>query len=308
MQILVVGSVALDDIQTPFGKRLGALGGSASHFSLAASLLSLVRIVAVVGQDFPRRYLDHLKKRGVDIAGIRLTTGETFRWRGHYEFDMNTAFTDETRLGVFATFNPELSLAERKAPVLFLGNIDPEIQLKVLKQMESPLFVGLDSMNFWIEQKKKELLKVIRRVDALFLNDAEVRQLAGEASLIKAGRHIQKLGPKMVLIKKGEHGVVCISRKFTFVAAAYPTEDVKDPTGAGDSFAGGVVSYLFSRLGPKISDPSEEIIRQAVIWGAAVASFCVEDFGTKGLDNLTRQKVQMRCHRIFEHTRFEPHD
>lgn len=308
MQILVVGSVALDDIKTPFGEKKNVLGGSASHFSIAASLLALVRVVAVIGQDFPKKYLNYLKNKGVDIGGIKIGGEETFHWKGHYEFDMNTAFTDETRLGVFANFNPELTPEEKKAPIVFLANIDPVIQMKVLKQMEKPRFVGLDSMNFWIEQKRKELLQVIRKVDALFLNDAEIRQLAGEASLIKAAKKVQKWGPKFVIVKKGEHGVLCVAKNFTFVAAAYPTEEVRDPTGAGDSFAGGVVSYLFTKMQQSPKEFTEEEIRQAVIWGSAVASFCVEDFSTKGLDRVTREMVRERCHKIFEHTRFEPHD
>ncbi len=309
MQILVVGSVALDDIKTPFGERNNVLGGSASHFSVAASLLSLVRIVAVVGQDFPAKYLTYLKKKGVDTGGIKTTPEETFHWRGHYEFDMNTAYTDETRLGGFAKFNPILTDEERSMPILFLANIDPVIQLKVLKQMKKPRFIGLDSMNYWISSKKKELLQVIRKTDALFLNDAEIRQLAQEASLIKAARKIQKTGPKLVLVKKGEHGVLCVSKDFTFVASAYPTELVKDPTGAGDSFAGGFVSYLASKIvNHPGMEPDEEMIRQAVIWGSAVASFSVENFSTSGMDNLTIEMVRQRCHAIFEQTKFSPHD
>lgn len=306
MQILVVGTVALDDIKTPFGEKKKVLGGSASHFSNAASFLSLIQISAVVGNDFPTKYLNYLNKKGIDTSGIETASSPTFHWAGHYEYDMNVAHTDKTQLGVLEDFNPVLTPEQREAPFLFLANIDPELQLKIVKQMKNPQFIGLDSMNFWIESKPEALWKVLKKVDAVFLNDAEIRQLAGEASLIKAARIIRKKGPKYVMVKKGEHGVLTIAPDFTFVASAYPTENVKDPTGAGDSFAGGVVSYLASKL---VNHPGTQIdqsmIKLAVIWGSAVASYSVEGFSTSGLDKITNEDIKERCNDIYDITQFE---
>ena len=309
MQILVVGTVALDDIKTPFGEKKNVLGGSASHFSNAASVLSLIQISAVIGKDFPSKYLNYFKKKGIDTAGIVTSDEETFHWAGHYEYDMNVAHTDDTKLGVLSTFNPILTEQQKNAPYLFLANIDPDLQMKVVKQMKNPQFIGLDSMNYWISSKADSLWKVLKKVDTVFLNDAEIRELAGEASLIKAARIIQKKGPKLVLVKKGEHGVLAVSKDFTFVASAYPTENVKDPTGAGDSFAGGFVSYLVSKL---VNHPgtemTESMVKQAVIWGSAAASFCVEGFSTSGLENISIEQIRERCHAIHDLTVFEKHD
>lgn len=310
MQILVIGTVALDDVATPFGKKAGVLGGSASHFSVAASFLSLVRMNGVIGEDFPRKHLSYLQKKGIDTDGIVTDKkSKTFHWKGRYEYDMNIAHTDDTRLGVLSDFNPKLSDEEKNSPFLFLANIDPEIQANVLKQMTEPRFLGLDSMNFWIESKRRQLWNVLKKVDAVFLNDAEVRQLAQEASLIKAARAVQQKGPKMVLVKKGEHGVLTVTDGFVFVASAYPTEKVKDPTGAGDSFAGGFVSYLASKIiNHPGNKPTEDIIKQAVIWGSATASYCVEGFSTQGLDKVTIDDIRKRCHMIYELTTFKRHE
>ncbi|MDH5717172.1 MAG: PfkB family carbohydrate kinase [Spirochaetia bacterium] len=308
MGILVAGTVALDDVKTPFGKREKILGGSASHFSMAASFLAPVQIVSVIGNDFPKAHLDYLAAKKIDTSGIEVSEEKTFHWKGHYEYDMNVAHTDETILGVLTKFNPNLKEAQKNFPFLFLANIDPEIQMKVVNQMTNLSFVGLDSMNFWIESKQKSLWDVLKKADALFLNDAEIRELAQEASLIKAAKIVQKNGPKIVLVKKGEHGVLTVTKDFVFVAAAYPTEEVKDPTGAGDSFAGGFTSYLYSQyLQNKDNIYSMPVIKKAVIWGAAAASFCVEEFTTEGLEKTSIEQIKERCHDIHEFTSFEKH-
>ena len=308
MSIMVMGTVALDDVKTPFGERERVLGGSASHFSMAASFLAPVKIVSIVGNDFPQEHLDYLSKRNIDVSGIAKSEEKTFHWKGHYEYDMNVAHTDETVLGVLTLFNPQLTDEQKKSPFLFLANIDPEIQMKVLNQMENIAFAGLDSMNFWIESKVDALWQVLKKVNVLFLNDAEIRELAGESSLVKAAKKVQKSGPKIVLVKKGEHGVLAVTEDSVFVAAAYPTEDVIDPTGAGDSFAGGFVSYLYSQYQKsKENIFSNSVIRQAVIWGASAASFCVEEFTTEGLEKATTDQIKSRCHDILEFTAFEKH-
>lgn len=291
--MLVVGSVAFDDIQTPFGVKKNVLGGAASHFSIAAATLIEPKIIAVIGHDFPEKYLKYLSGFGIDTAGIERSSDKTFHWSGFYEHDMAVAHTRSTELGAFATFEPKLSEEDKLRQVLFMANIDPVIQYKVLKQMKNAQLVGLDSMNFWIESKKKDLWKVIKEVDILFLNDAEVRMLAGEASLIKAAKAIQKQGPDIVVVKKGEHGVTAISHNHIFVSPAFPTEKVIDPTGAGDSFAGGCMSYLVanSQPGKKISD---DLLRRAVAWGSAVASFSVEGFSTSGVAKATKANVEKR--------------
>jgi len=301
--MLVVGSVAFDDIKTPFGDKKKVLGGAASHFSLAASTLIEPKIIAVVGSDFPEKHLSYLKSYGIDISGIEKSADKTFHWSGFYEHDMAVAHTRSTELGAFATFEPKLTEEDKNRQVLFLANIVPEIQYKVLKQMKNVQLVGLDSMNFWIESKKAALMKVIREVNILFLNDAEIRMLAGESSLIKAAKVIQKSGPDIVIVKKGEHGVMAVSRDGIFVSPAYPTEKVIDPTGAGDSFAGGTMSYLAANTQPgkKIS---AETLKKAIAWGSAVASFAVEGFGTLGVDKADEKKVNARVEVIRKLTQF----
>lgn len=291
--MLVVGSVAFDDIQTPFGKKLKVLGGAASHFSIAASELVEPKIIAVVGHDFPEKYLKYLSGFGIDISGIEKSSDKTFHWSGFYEHDMAVAHTRATELGAFATFEPKLTEEDKQRQVLFLANIDPVIQYKVLKQMKNVQLVGLDSMNFWIEGKKAALWKVIKEANILFLNDAEIRMLAGEASLIKAARAIQKNGPDIVVVKKGEHGVMAVAKEGIFVSPAYPTEKVIDPTGAGDSFAGGCMSYIAANTQPgkKIS---VQTLKEAISWGSAVASFAVEGFSTAGVGKATKANVQKR--------------
>ncbi len=293
MRMLVVGSVAFDDIQTPFGVKKNVLGGAASHFSIAASPLIEPKIIAVIGQDFPQKYVKYLDDFGIDTSGIEKSDGKTFHWSGFYEHDMAVAHTRSTELGAFASFEPKLTDEDKQRQVLFLANIDPVIQYKVLKQMKNVHLVGLDSMNFWIESKKAQVWKVIKEADIIFLNDAEVRMLAGEASLIKAAKVIQKHGPDIVIVKKGEHGVMAVSKGEIFVSPAYPTEKVIDPTGAGDAFAGGCMSYLVANTQPGKKITSDTL-RKAVSWGSAVASFAVEGFSTAGVAKATKKAIEAR--------------
>ncbi len=312
--ILVVGSIALDDVKTPFGNKKNNLGGSASYFSTAASYLAPVSTIAVVGKDFPKKHLDYLAKKKIDVSGIQISEQKTFRWKGHYEYDLDVAHTDRTFLGAFERFDPVLSLKQKRAKILFLANIDPELQLKVLQQSEKPDIIGLDSINFWINSNKQSILwKIIKKIDILFLNDAEIRQFARESSIINAAQKVQKKGPKIVLVKKGENGVLAVSDNFIFSTSSYPTIKVKDPTGAGDSFAGGVLSYLYSRMFLKKNNLNkdinkninkEDMLKQAIVWGSSLASFCVEEFSTYGLDKLNKNKILKRCDSIHKITTF----
>src|SRR3954469_3760549 len=238
MSVLVVGSVALDSVETPFGKADDVLGGSATFFSASASLLTDVSVVGVIGSDYPVDKLEPLKKRGVDFAGLERAQGRSFRWRGRYRHDLNAAETLETHLGVFSNFTPKIPDKFRKAPFVFLGNIDPRLQLQVLTQVEKPKLVACDTMNFWIESRRPDLLKLLEHVDLITLNDAEARQLTEQFNLVKAAKWIMEKGPKLVIIKKGEHGAFMFTPSTVFFAPAYPLESVFDPTGAGDSFAG----------------------------------------------------------------------
>lgn len=271
--VLVVGSVALDSVETPFGRAEEVLGGSATFFSASASLLAPVQLVGVVGQDYPLERLEPLKKRGVDFAGLECADGESFHWRGRYRHDLNAAETIETRLGVFSHFRPKIPDEFRDAPFVFLGNIDPRLQLDVLQQVSRPRLVACDTMNFWIESRRSDILALLARVDILTLNDAEARQLTEQVNLVKAARWIMEHGPKHVIIKKGEHGAFMFTRSSVFYAPAYPLEEVFDPTGAGDSFAGGFIGYL-ARTG----DLSEPNLKRAVVYGSAMGSFAVERF------------------------------
>src|SRR5215212_9743251 len=244
MTVLVVGSVALDSVATPFGKAEDVLGGSGTFFSASASHFAPVQLVGVGGSDYPRERLAPLEQRGVDFAGLERADGESFRWRGRYRHDLNSAETLETRLGVFSHFRPKIPEQFRRAPFVFLANIDPRLQLDVLQQVERPKLVACDTMNFWIESRRPDLLKLLEHVDLISLNDGEARQLTDQFNLVKAARWILDRGPKTVLIKKGEHGAFMFTRHSIFFAPAYPLESVFDPTGAGDSFAGGFIGYL----------------------------------------------------------------
>jgi len=300
-ELLVVGSVAIDNVTTPFGKAPEALGGSATYFAYAASFFAQVHIVAAVGEDFPKEHLRLLEQRGVDIAGLEVLAGKkTFRWTGEYGFDLNDARTLDVQLNVLGEFRPHLTPAQRKIPYLFLANNDPEVQLEVLEQMERPRLTALDTMNFWIEGKREALGRVLARVDVLLINDAEARMLAREPNLIKAARAILGLGPKAVVVKRGEYGALMVSAGRFFFAPAYPLEAVFDPTGAGDTFAGGFMGYL-ARLG--VVDASA--FRPAMVNGAVMASFTVEDFSLDRLKRLTPAEIESRYQSFHEMVRFE---
>jgi len=290
MTVLVVGSVALDSVETPFGKADHVLGGSGTFFSASASHLAPVQLVGVIGNDFP---IEDLRKafanRPIDISGLEQQDGASFRWRGRYRHDLNMAETLETHLGVFSNFRPKIPDQFRNAPFVFLGNIDPRLQLEVLEQVSKPKLVACDTMNFWIESRRPDLMRLLEQVDLIALNDAEARQLTEEFNLVKAARWIMARGPKYVLIKKGEHGAFMFTSDSIFFAPAYPLESVFDPTGAGDSFAGGFMGYL-----AKTGDISEANLRRAVVYGSAMGSFAVEKFSVQRLLEITPSDIQRR--------------
>ena len=289
MSVLVVGSVALDSVETPFGKAEEALGGSGTFFSASASHFTPVRLVGVVGDDYPIDKLQVLAERGVDLTGVERTDGESFRWRGRYRHDLNSAETLETRLGVFSHFRPKIPQQFKKTPYVFLANIDPRLQLDVLRQVEQPKLVACDTMNFWIESRRSDLLALLPHVNILLLNDAEARQLTECANLIKAARWIMERGPGHVIIKKGEHGAFMFTRESIFFAPAYPLEDVFDPTGAGDAFAGGFMGYL-AKTG-KLDDAH---LRRAVVYGSTMGSFAVERFSIERLLEISTRDIATR--------------
>jgi sugar/nucleoside kinase (ribokinase family) len=304
MSLLVVGSVALDSVETPFGKADEVLGGSATYFSASASHQGPVQMVGVVGSDYPVERLEALRDRGVDLSGLERAEGESFRWRGRYRHDLNSAETLETRLGVFSHFRPKLPDAFRSAQYVFLANIDPRLQLQVLEQVERPQFVACDTMNFWIESRRGDLLDLLTRVDLITLNDGEARQLTEQANLVQAARWILARGPRTVLIKKGEHGAFMFTKESIFYAPAYPLEAVFDPTGAGDSFAGGFMGYV-----ARTRDLSEANLRRAVVVGSAMGSFVVEAFSITRLLSVTRDDIDRRVadfHRLVSFDREMP--
>jgi len=300
MDILVVGSVAFDSIETPFGKGEDVLGGSATYFSTAASFFTGVQLVAVVGEDFPDEPRQFLRSRGVDLAGLQTRAGETFRWKGRYGYDLNEAQTLETHLNVFETFHPQLPEPYRQAEYVFLANIDPELQLEVLRQVERPKLIACDTMNFWIEGKREALVNTLGHVDILVINEAEVRQLAEESNLVKASRQVLAMGPKTLVIKRGEYGVLVFNEHSIFSAPAYPLEEVFDPTGAGDTFAGGFMGYLAAT-----NNLSDETIRKATVFGSVMASFTVEDFSLNRLRKLDWTEVEDRFRHFQALTVFE---
>jgi sugar/nucleoside kinase (ribokinase family) len=281
--------VALDSVKTPFGKVDEALGGSATFFSYAASFFTRVRLVAVVGADFPKAHLELLSRRDVDLAGLRVADGATFRWAGEYGYDLNEARTLDTRLGVFADFRPALPEALRRPAFLFLANIDPDIQLDVVRQVERPRLVALDTMNFWIAGKREGLLRVLREVDALVVNDAEARMLTQEPNLVKAARTVLGYGPRIVVVKRGEYGVLMATGGRFFFAPAFPLESVFDPTGAGDTFAGGFMGAL-----ARAEALDETALRRAIVYGSVMASFTVEDFSLNRLLRLRDPEIEDR--------------
>jgi sugar/nucleoside kinase (ribokinase family) len=287
--VLVVGSVALDSVETPFGRADDVLGGSGVFFSTAASHFTPVQLVGVVGDDYPVDQLAPLAARGVDLAGLERTPGKSFRWRGRYRHDLNSAETLETHLGVFSNFRPNIPEQFRRAPFVFLANIDPRLQLQVLDQVEKPRLVACDTMNFWIESRRPELIELLGRVDLITLNDGEARQLTEQANLVKAARWILERGPRYVVIKKGEHGAFMFTPDSVFFAPAYPLESVFDPTGAGDSFAGGFIGSLAAT-----GDLSPASMRRAVVIGSAMGSFAVEKFSNARLLEINRGDIDAR--------------
>lgn len=301
MGLLVVGSLALDSVATPFDKVEEALGGSATFISLASSYFtSPVNLVGVVGEDFPKRYIDLLAKHEIDLAGLQVVPGKTFRWSGKYHYDLNMRDTLLTELNVFEKFDPVIPEKFRDSKFVCLGNIDPVLQMKVLDQMVKPEFVVCDTMNYWIEGRKPELIKLLKRVSVLIINDSEARLLADEPNLVKAAKMIRAMGPQILIIKKGEHGALLFMENTVFSAPAYPMEMIFDPTGAGDTFAGGFIGYLH-----KTNDLSAENMKCAVIYGSTMASFCVEQFSTGGLEQLTYPKIKERFREFLKLSRFD---
>ena len=300
MSLLVIGSVALDSIFTPFGETADALGGSAVFFSVAGSILHPVRVVGVVGSDYPFHELERLAPRGIDWSGVERAEGESFRWKGKYSYDLQSRETLETRLGVFASFAPRLPEHFRDPEFVFLGNIDPELQLGVLKQVRKPRLVACDTMNYWIQSKREALLALLKHVDILLVNDGEARELSGDWNIHRAGRWILGQGPKRVVIKQGEYGAMLIGDNRTFYTPAFPLEEVFDPTGAGDAFAGGFMAYL-ARHGA-VNDVE---FRRAMVYGSVMGSFAVSQFSISGFEGVTRKQVEERARAFRELTHVE---
>jgi sugar/nucleoside kinase (ribokinase family) len=301
MSLLVVGSIAFDAVKTPFGERERMLGGSAVHFSLAASFFTDVRVVGPVGDDFGEEEYSVLRDRGVITDDIEhVEGGKTFFWRGHYDYDLNMAHTDETQLNVFGEFRPKLSEASREAEVLFLANIQPDLQRQVREQCSARL-AGLDSMNLWIETTRESLVRTIGGVDMVFMNDAEVRMLTEQPNLVRAAREVMEMGPRVVIAKQGEYGAALFTEEGFFALPAYPLETVVDPTGAGDSFAGGFLGHLASQDG--VLD--DAVLRPAMTYGSVLASFNVEEFGTERVRRLSREEIDERYEDFRRMTTFE---
>jgi sugar/nucleoside kinase (ribokinase family) len=299
MSVLIVGSTALDSIKTPTAHNPRLLGGSASHAAVAASFFSPVKLIGVVGEDFPEPYLRLYRKHKIDLEGLQIVPGKTFHWSGEYEVNMNNRRTLATELGVFETFTPRLPAAWLNIPFVLLANIAPSLQLHVLNQMRRPKFVVADTMDLWLNIALPDLLKLLRRVDGFVLNESEARQLAQEDNLFRAAKKIHKLGPKHVIVKKGEHGAILSNRSGLFVSPAYPLQDVVDPTGAGDSFVGGMMGYLAAAKGPV-----EGNLRRAMVYGSVVASYCCEDFGLNRTTRVTRAGIEKRVRELEQLTRF----
>ena len=299
-KLLVVGSVALDTVKTPFGEVSEVLGGSATYFSTAASYFTSVDLIAVVGDDFPPQHLTFLKSRGIDVTGLERKPGATFRWKGEYTHQLNEAHTLDTKLNVFETFRPKIPEAYRSPDLLFLGNIDPELQLDVLQKLSRPPLVACDTMNFWINGKRDALWRVLEQVDILIINDGEARALGEDSNLVKVAQKILARGPKHLIVKRGEYGVLMFNEKQVFGAPAFPLEDVRDPTGAGDTFAGGFLGYLTAT-----GNRSVEAFKQAIIFGSVMASFTVEAFSLDRLRILDYKEVQARFRAFKQLTHFE---
>ncbi|MEE8218143.1 MAG: PfkB family carbohydrate kinase [Vicinamibacteria bacterium] len=300
MSILVVGSVAYDTVETPFGRAERVLGGSASFFSVAASFFTPVNLVGVVGEDFGEEQLAAFRDRPIDLEGLERMAGQTFHWQGKYSLDLNSRETIRTDLNVFEFFKPRIPASYRSSEAVFLGNIDPVLQRDVLAQVARPRLVACDTMNFWIDGKPKELRETLRKVQVLLINDAEARELSGESNLVKAARAVREMGPRTLVVKKGEHGAMMFTEDGTFAAPAFPLEDVFDPTGAGDTFAGGFLGYLAST-----GEQGDAALRRAVVMGSALASFCCEAFSLDRLLTLTRKEIEERYGLFQDITRFE---
>lgn len=298
--ILVVGSVAFDSVKTPFGEAEEVLGGSATYFSVSASFFAGVRIVAVVGSDFSDEHASIFKRHNIDASGLVQTEGRTFRWKGEYGFDLNEAHTLDTQLNVFETFKPDLPETHRDSEYVFLGNIDPELQAQVLDQVRQPRVVACDTMNFWIDGKLDALRKTLARVDILVINDGETRMLAGEANLVQAANKIRAMGPKVLIVKRGEYGVLMFNEDSVFGAPAFPLEEVFDPTGAGDSFAGGFMGHL-----AQSGSLDDATFRRSIVYGSVMASFNVEEFSLTGLSKLTKTEIEGRFEQFQKLTHFD---
>ncbi|WP_163996456.1 PfkB family carbohydrate kinase [Pyxidicoccus caerfyrddinensis] len=301
MSLLVVGSVALDSVETPFGHKEDILGGSATYFSTSASFFTPARVVAVVGEDFPEAHLNFLRGRGIDLEGLTRESGRTFRWKGRYGYELNEAQTLDTQLNVFQAFSPKLPEAYRDTPYVFLGNIHPELQAQVLDQVRAPKLVAADTMNFWINGSRAALLKTLKRVNLLFVNDAEARQLAGEHNVVKAARAILGMGPQRVVIKRGEYGALLFDHGHIFACPAFPLAEVFDPTGAGDTFAGGFMGALATSTGSLDAG----VLRRAMVMGSVMASFTVEKFSLERLREVTRPEIHARFAEFRQLTHFD---
>jgi len=300
MSIVVVGTVAFDTVETPFGRGENVLGGSATYFSTSASFFTDVSLVAVVGEDFPDEHVAFLTSRDIDTTGLARIPGKTFHWSGKYGYDLNEAQTLDTQLNVLMEFRPDLPESYRDAEYLFLANIDPDLQLEVLRQVRNPRLVACDTMNYWISSKPEALQNVLRKVDIVVINEGEARQFTGEANLVKAARQIVSLGCKRLVIKRGEYGVLMFTADSVFAAPAYPLEEVYDPTGAGDTFAGGFMGYLAN-----IGNLSDEGVRQAIVFGSVMASFNVEDFSLNRMKRLTYPEIETRYRSFKALTHFQ---
>ena len=300
MGLLVVGSVAFDSVKTPFGQVEEALGGSATYFSTSASFFTEVSLVAVVGEDFPQEHLDFLKSRKINLDGLERAKGRTFRWKGEYSYQLNEAHTLDTQLNVFQSFKPRLPKHYRSHEVVFLANIDPDLQREVLQQVTQPKVVACDTMNFWIQSKKESLLQTLKMVDIFIINEGEARMLTGEPNLVKAAAMVRKMGPETLIVKRGEYGVLLFNKDGIFSVPAYPLENVFDPTGAGDTFAGGFMGYL-----SKSMNFDNAHIRKAIVFGSVMASFNVEDFSLNRLKKLNYKEVEHRYREFRKLTHFE---
>lgn len=299
MSIIVLGTVAMDTVKTPSGERTHMLGGSAVHFAMSGRLFTDVNLVAVIGKDFPQDYIGFLERKGIILKSLIRSEGETFKWKGEYRGDLNAAITKATELGVLLTFKPEICREQKAIKYIFLANIDPELQARLLSSMHRPELVALDSMNYWIGHKRKHLLKLLKKVDIYVANDQEARSLSGEQNLIKAARFLNSAGARMVLIKKGEHGVLFYKDKFKFCLPAYPVDRVVDPTGAGDTFAGGFMGYL-----AQVKKVNATTIKKALAYGTVCASFNIEGFGVEKTSRITKQDLEKRLARFREITLF----